>query len=182
MVVALHDAVRADQRDLHRLLRQRRRAPVFLERRIAHELETLHHRPTMHDRCTRAGEVRYVPAGKRRAARGAVLVRARVLSGAHLSCLIAAHRQAEAVLEVEPADLAVGEDVQSDRFLQPQVLAYAVELDARELLRLELAGLQPEPRLLPFRRAEQAADDVGADAIQSRGHSWRTPAAFTACA
>jgi hypothetical protein len=41
----------------------------------------------------------------------------------------AAHRQSEAVLKVQAADLAVGDDVESDRFLQRDELAHACKLD-----------------------------------------------------
>ena len=96
--------------------------------------------------------------------------------------LIAAHREAEAVLEVEPTHLAVARDVEADRLLQGEMLAHAVELDLREFGGAELPGLELGPRLLPFRRPQQAADDVRTDTIERRHHSCRTPAAFTAWA
>jgi hypothetical protein len=48
------------------------------------------------------------------------------------SC-VAAHREAEAVLEIEPADLAVGDHLQTRAFLQRHVSAYALEFCAGEL-------------------------------------------------
>jgi hypothetical protein len=93
---------------------------------------------------------------------------------ARLSCaarlsdpgFVARDREAEAVLEIEPADFAVGYDVEADAFLQCHVLPYTVELDPGEIGLRGRALLHPGARGLPPRRAKQAADHVGADAIE----------------
>ena len=153
MVEALHHAVGSDQGDLDRLFCNRGHASVFIQWRI-------------------------VPARERRAAGDAPLVRAHGLGAS----VVAADGEAEAVLEVEAAHFAVGDDVEADALLQVEVTPHAFQLHARELLGRELAGFQCEAGLLPVGGAQQAADDVGADAIEAVHWSWRIPAAFTAAA
>jgi len=177
VVVALLNAIGTDERYLHRLLRQRRRAPILLERHVALQLQPTHHRPPVHDRRAGCREVRNVPAREWRAAGTALLA----ADGFHAG-VVAAYREAEAVLEVEPADLAVGHDVEPELLLQQELAFDAVELDAREVARGHLLRFKSEARFLPRRRTEQAADDVGANAVELAHQSCRTPAAFTACA
>src|SRR5207237_9991960 len=100
--------------------------------------------------------------------------RGRRAAGALLLCVysigtgvIAAHREAEAVLEVEPAHFAVGDDVEADRLLQRDMALDAFELHTGKLGGAELARLERQARLFPFRRPQQAAHHVGADAIKA---------------
>jgi hypothetical protein len=162
MVEALHDAVRADERHLDRLRRERRDAPVFLERHVTHELEPLHHRTAVHHRRSGGAEIRHVEARERLAAGAARLVALHALTGR----LVPAHCQAEAVLEVEPAQLAVGDDLQPHAFLQLEVAADAGDFDRLELGSRHAAGFEARSRILPHLGPQEAADDIGADALE----------------
>ena len=84
------------------------------------------------------------------------------VSGARVK---AADRQPETVLEIQTADLAVGHDVQPNGFLQRHQLANARELDVCKRRRTEFAGIETRPRLQPCGRPQQAADDIGSDAM-----------------
>ena len=110
MVEALRDPVRSYERDLHRLARKRFHAIEFRERHIARELELAHDRPPMRDRRSRTGEIRDVPPAQGIAALGAFLMHLEVVRAG----VIAANRKAEAVLEVEPAHLAVGDHIEAN--------------------------------------------------------------------
>src|SRR4030095_8021823 len=111
-------------------------------------------------------EVGDVEARERRAAGYAALVLANALTDALAPGVVAGHRKAEAVLEIEPADLAVGHDVKADAFLERQMPLYAFELHGGEFMAGKRVALHPCARVFPRRRAQQAAHDVGADAIE----------------
>src|SRR5258706_9561282 len=130
----------------------------------------------MHDRSAGCGEVRDLPARERGGAGALLLCLDRLAAG-----VIAADREAEAVLEVEAAHLAVADDIETDLLLQFEVPLRARLRDAGKILGAHLSRLEGEARLFPVRRPQQAADHVGADAIE--GHqSCLIPAAFTAAA
>ncbi len=156
------------------LLCQRRNAPVFLQGDVSFQGKFFNHRAAVHHRGAAARKVGYVEARERLAALAARLMRAHAFAG---GC-VAAHREAEAVLEVEPADLAVGDDAQPGAFLQREVLPDAFELDRREFLDRYPVFVQPAARVLPRLGPQEAADDIGADA--RRGYSCLTPAVLTA--
>ena len=80
-------------------------------------------------------------------------------------CVKAADREPETVLEIQTADLAVGHDVEPNGFLQCHQLANARKLDVCKSRRAEFAGIETRPRLQPRARPQQAADNVGPDAM-----------------
>src|SRR6267143_2097113 len=123
-----------------------------------------------------AGEIGNLPAAERRAARAAVLLRADALAAA---AVVAAHRKPEAVLEIEPADLAVGDDIEARAFLQLEIFPDAIELQPGEGFAVHQPAVEAQPRLLPARRAQQAADDIGA---RQAAHCTLPPSSFTAAA
>ena len=114
MVEALADAVRADQRHLGRRLRDAGDELVFLERHVARELEPRLDRPAVRDRRALLVQ-RHLPAPQRGAAFDPPLVGLQRRAAG----VVALDRGAEAVLEVEPAHLAVADDVEADALLQP---------------------------------------------------------------
>src|SRR6185503_18864680 len=109
-----------------------------------------------------AREVGHVEARERRAPGDALLVLPEALG----SRVVARYRKAEAVLEIEPADLAVGHDIQADAFLQRHMLLHAFEFDPCEFMRGKLLAFQPGAGILPRSRPQQAADDIGANALE----------------
>src|SRR5207302_7725904 len=151
---------------------------ILLERHVARELQALPDRPAMDHRGARTGEIRNLPAAERRAARAAVLLRADALAPA---AVVAAHRKPEAVLEIEPADLAVGDHIEARAFLQLEVFLDAIEFQSAEGFPVHQPAVEAQPRLLPARRAQQAADDVGAHACEA-AHCTFPPSSFTAAA
>ncbi len=166
---ALADAVRPDQRHFGRRLCDAVNVLVFLERHVARELEPRLHRTAVRDRRALLVQ-RDFPAPQR----GGVLDALRVdLHGAG-GGVVALHRRAETVLEIQPAHLAVTDDVETDAFLEPDRIADRVVLDAAQLGGVDLALLQQRPRLLHGRRPQQAADHIGADGSQvAHGSSLR---------
>src|SRR5438128_6209116 len=138
MIEALRDAVWPDERHFHGPFRERRHPQILLERHIARELQALPDRPAMDHRGAGAGEIGNFPAAERRAARAAVLLRADALAAA----VVAAHRKPEAVLEIEPADLAVGDDVQARAFLQIEIFLDAIELQPGEGLAVDQPAVE----------------------------------------
>src|SRR6266513_2918416 len=124
------------------------------------------------------GRIGNFPAAERRAARAAALLRADALAAA---AVVAAYRKPEAVLEIEPADLAVGDDIEARAFLQLEIFPDAIELQPGEGFAVHQPAVEAQARLLPARRAQQAADDVGARGGQA-AHCTFPPSSFTAAA
>ncbi len=83
----------------------------------------------------------------------------------------AAHRGAEAVLEIETADLAVGDDLEPEILLEADRVAHRMILDAPELLLGHATFVERRARFAPGRGAQQAADHVSAQQIQRARHS-----------
>src|SRR4051812_16957362 len=162
MVEALEDAVRTDEGDLERLLRERSRTPELFERNVPLELQPARDRAPVHHRRACAGEIGHVEAGERRARGCAALVLGEPLGAG----VVAGNREAEAVLKIEPSNLAVGHDIEADRFLQSQILADALELYPGEIGPGHRALLEVGARRLPCPRPKQAPHDVGADATE----------------
>jgi hypothetical protein len=69
----------------------------------------------------------------------------------------------EMIEEGEPAQFAVGDDVQADCLLHGDDLVHRPVFDPLELTRRELPGGERTPRLEKVARAEQRADDVGVE-------------------
>ena len=72
----------------------------------------------------------------------------------------------ETVLEVQPAHLAVADDVEAGALLQRHRILDRRVLDGAKVVRADLALVEPGARLLEAGRAQQAADDVGADRLE----------------
>ena len=116
----------------------------------------------MHHRRAGPGDIGHIEARERRTRGGAALVLREALGAG----VVAGDGEAEAILEIEAADLAIGHDVEADIFLQRQILAYAVELDPGEIGARHRALLHTGAGGLPRLRAKQAAHHVGADAVE----------------
>ena len=167
VVEALRDAIRPDQRDLGRGLRDLGDEFIFLERHVAAEPQPLLGGPAMRDR--RAGVVHLLdfPALARLRALDAPLI---ALDRGTVG-VEALDRRAEAVLEVQAADLAVGDDVEPDALLEPHAAAHRLVLALAHLRGAQFALVEADALFPQSRRPQQAADDVRPDCLEI-GHSW----------
>ena len=163
VVKALRHAVGANEAHLHRLGGERRHALVFFHRHVAREKYALEHRAAVRHRRALAVKVGNVPARHRLGALCALFVQ---LEYVLLGVVVTAHRQAEAVLKVEPADLAVGDHFHAGGLLHRHGLADAVHLNGVELLRADQAPVHAHARFFPGGRSQQAADVVGTNGVQ----------------
>src|SRR5712692_2429814 len=164
---ALADAIGADQRHLERLLRMPAREAILIEQEVALEAQALEHRPAARHRGSVVVQVGQIEALERLAAGNALL------GGAHIASARrkAAHRGAEAVLEVEATDLAVGHDIEPEILLEADRIAHRLILDAPERLCAQPAFIELRARLAPGGRAQQAAHHIGANYVERiHGH------------
>src|SRR5712692_2048889 len=164
---ALADAIGADQRHLERLLRMPAREAILIEQEVALEAQALEHRPAARHRGSVVVQVGQIEALERLAAGNALL------GGAHVARARrkAAHRGAEAVLEIEAPDLAVGNHIKPQALLEAERRAHRLVLDAPERLCAQPAFIELRARLAPDGRAQQAADHIGANYVERiHGH------------
>ena len=145
MIEALGDAIRPDQAHLDGLLRQRAGTLVFRKHDVVGELEPVHHRTTARHRSAALLQIRHVEALHRRRTGGALHVQPQGVGRG----VVARNRQPETVLEIEPADLTIGDNIKADALLQFDQLAHALDFDLGEGLRGKLALVELLPRLLP---------------------------------
>ncbi len=156
---ALRDAVRPDQRDFSRRLRHLADEAVFLERNVVRKRQSRLGRPAMRHRRAGMMHLRDIPTLPRRRTLDALLVHFQRRAVG----VIAFHRGAKAVLEIEPAHFAVGDHVEARVLLQPHRLAHRLIFDGVQRVRGDLAVVERNARFLDDLRPQQAADHVGAD-------------------
>ena len=82
--------------------------------------------------------------------------------------VIAFNGGAKTILEVEPADFSVADDIEPDIFLQPDGRAHRIILDCVQCLRCDLALVERNARLPHCHRPQQTAHNVGTDFCEFR--------------
>jgi hypothetical protein len=134
------------------------RETVLVEQDVALELQAPRRGPPARHGRPMLVEIRHVEARHRASAGDARL------GGAHGRRRRGetGHRRAEAVLEIQPANLAVGHDLEAEAFLEADRVSHRLVLDASELLLRQAAFVERGAGFPPRRRTEQAAHHVGA--------------------
>ena len=121
-------------------------------------------------------DVRHIEAGQRLPAARPLLHRVRRLAAGG----VAIHRQAETVLEVEPAYLTVRDDIQANRLLQAKMLLDALQLDGLQFLGAEGAGIEAGPRGFPsvIKKTAPSVDSPGTNLAGARASALAVAAAL----
>ena len=157
---ALGNAIRTDQADLDRILRERSGEPVLIEHDIALEREPLNDAAAGRNGRPRCIEVLLgamqrtvwlAPIGE------AFHVRGHVKSP---------HRRAEAFLEIPPPEFAVRDDGPPDRFLLANDIANCLILSRTQLDIVDLAAGMALERLAKRLRSDEAAVLVDTQPVQ----------------
>ena len=157
MVEALADAVRADEGDLGGNAGHRADVTVLVEGQVAREPQPFRRRQPVPDRHSGGHVPVDVPALQRLALTG--LVHQGLHAGGHRTKPF--DTGAEAVLEVEAAELPVGDHAEAGAFLERHRFPDALILHRAQVLGRHLAGVETLPDLLEPLRTQQAADHVG---------------------
>ena len=138
MVEALADAVRADEGDLGGNAGHRADVAVFVEGKVAREPQPFRRRQPVPDRHARFDVAVHVPALQRLALTG--LVHQGFHAGGHGTKPFDA--RAEAVLEVEPPELSVGDHAEAGAFLERHRFPDALVFHRPQLLRRDFTGVE----------------------------------------
>ena len=79
-------------------------------------------------------------------------------------------RKPKTVLEIQPADLAVGDDIEADGLLEFNEIANTGKLDLTKRVQGQRSIIDALSRFPPGSRPQQAADHIGPYGAQFTGH------------